>query len=128
MSLKIEFVQQATEPGANLAALCRKFGVSRPTGYKWLRRYKQCGFAQSSSLSRTSFKGWWNAHDGERCNPLTVRDAFSKFVLAVKLTRSATAEVRAVFEQLFRKFGVPKAIQSDNGTPFVSVRAPGGAR
>jgi hypothetical protein len=34
--------------------------------------------------------------------------------------------VKAVFERLFRKYGVPGAIQCDNGTPFVSVRARGG--
>jgi putative transposase len=72
------------------------------------------------------FKGWWRAADGSRCEPLTVRDAFSRFVLAVVLCSTSYKDVRAVFERLFRKHGVPNAIQCDNGTPFVCVRSRGG--
>src|SRR5919106_3455643 len=38
MSQRSEFVAFARVPGANLSELCRRFGVSRQTGYKWLRR------------------------------------------------------------------------------------------
>ena len=72
------------------------------------------------------FKGWWRARDGERCQPLTVRDAFSRYVLAVHQCQSTTDAVREVFERLFARHGVPEAIQCDNGTPFVAVRARGG--
>jgi hypothetical protein len=34
--------------------------------------------------------------------------------------------VRAVFESLFRRYGVPRMIQCDNGTPFINVQARGG--
>lgn len=72
------------------------------------------------------FKGWWKSLDGDRCEPLTVRDAYSRFVLDVVVCRPTHDAVRSVFERLFRRYGVPNAIQSDNGTPFVSVRARGG--
>jgi transposase InsO family protein len=72
------------------------------------------------------FKGWWKSLDGERCEPLTVRDAYSRFVLEIVVCRPTLQEVRKVFERLFRKYGVPNAIKCDNGTPFVSVRARGG--
>jgi len=72
------------------------------------------------------FKGWWKSRDGERCEPLTVRDAFSRFVLDIVVCRPTHDNVRAVFERLFRKHGVPNAIKCDNGVPFVSVRARGG--
>lgn len=72
------------------------------------------------------FKGWWRARNRERCEPLTVRDAFSRFVLTVVLCSTKIADVRPVFEQLFRKYGVPRAIQCDNGVPFIAVRAPAG--
>ena len=72
------------------------------------------------------FKGWWKSLDGERCEPLTVRDAYSRFVLDIVICRPTFADVQKVFERLFRKYGVPNAIQCDNGTPFVSVRARGG--
>lgn len=38
MSLRREFVQLAGQPGANVSALCRRFSISRKTGYKWLDR------------------------------------------------------------------------------------------
>jgi transposase InsO family protein len=38
MSLRSEFVALATLPGANLSDLCRRYGISRKTGYKWCRR------------------------------------------------------------------------------------------
>ena len=39
MSKKLEFAERATQPGAKLAALCREFGITRPTGRKWRQRY-----------------------------------------------------------------------------------------
>src|SRR5215471_3318944 len=179
MSSKIAFIEQAKRPGANIAALCREHGISRQTGYKWLRRFRQGGFEglqelsrrPSSSPSMTSekvvaavlalrarhttwgpdklarvlrrdlhddapsratvarilktagkvrtrrprvrvwhveerphvevqapndlwtmdFKGWWKAKNGERCEPLTVRDAMSRMMLAVVLVASSNA-------------------------------------
>ena len=70
------------------------------------------------------FKGWWTTRDGRRCEPLTVRDAFSRFILALRiLPRSDTDGVRAVFEELFERHGLPKVIQSDNGAPFAAGRS-----
>ena len=43
MSLKLKFVEQARGSGANIAALCREYGISRQTGHKWLRRYHEDG-------------------------------------------------------------------------------------
>lgn len=68
------------------------------------------------------FKGWWHDADG-RCEPLTVRDEYSRMVLENRaLANAKTETVRAVFEQLFEKYGLPGAIRSDNGAPFASVR------
>ena len=73
------------------------------------------------------FKGWWRTADGARCNPLTVRDALSRYVLAVELLpRCGVDEVREVMVRLFRRCGVPKTIQCDNGPPFISVQAAAG--
>lgn len=43
MSLRTEFIQQAELKNANLSELCRRFGTSRKTGYKWLKRYREEG-------------------------------------------------------------------------------------
>lgn len=215
MSSKIAFVEQAKRPGANISALCREHGISRQTGHKWLKRFRNGGYeglqelsrSPSSSPSKTSadivaavlalrakhstwgpdklarvlrrdlfddapsratvarivkaagkvrarrprvrvwhvderpqievhapndlwtmdFKGWWKAKNGQRCEPLTVRDAMSRMMLAVVLVASSSAgTVRRVLEKLFRTYGVPKAMLVDNGTPWINVRARGG--
>jgi putative transposase len=216
MSLKLEFVEKARAPGANISALCREYGITRQTGHKWLRRYKAEGYegleertrrpkmtplstaedivvsivearevhphwgphklglllrrklGPSTPSERTiarvlsrfdkirrrqrrpgsvhlvtqaprvevnapndlwtvDFKGWWRAANRQRCEPLTVRDAFSRMVLAVDVLPSTGAgPVRAIFERLFKRFGLPKALQFDNGIPFVAPLARGG--
>ena len=70
------------------------------------------------------FKGWWHTRNGERCEPLTVRDEWSRYVLEVRSMATAKTEaVQAVFERLFEQYGLPKAIRSDNGPPFAARAA-----
>lgn len=47
-----EFCRRAMEPGANLSALCRQHGISRPVGYKWLKRYSEAGVSGLLDRSR----------------------------------------------------------------------------
>ena len=67
------------------------------------------------------FKGWWRS-SGEICEPFTVRDKHSRKVLCARLMTSKTAEaVRLIMAELFRKYGLPRAIHSDNGSPFAAT-------
>ena len=67
-------------------------------------------------------KGWWNDPQG-RCEPLTVRDEFSRFVLEARsLPNVRTEQVRHCFERLFERHGLPAVIRSDNGSPFASAQ------
>lgn len=52
MELRAEFVQLADQPDANISRLCRRYGISRPTGYKWLRRYRKQGLEGLTDHSR----------------------------------------------------------------------------
>ncbi|MCB9675919.1 MAG: transposase family protein [Alphaproteobacteria bacterium] len=80
-----------------------------------------------NDLWTIDFKGWWLTADGTRVYPLTVRDQFSRFVLAVVLLDSQSMEgVRGVLLELFRRYGILKAIQSDNGSPFGSTASRAG--
>ncbi len=72
----------------------------------------------------TDFKGEFRTGDGYYCYPLTVRDAFSRYVLRCDaLEAKASDAVRDRFERAFREYGLPERIRSDNGGPFA---APGG--
>ena len=52
MSLRLDFVRLAERDGANVSQLCDRFGISRTTGYKWLRRYREKGKSGLHNLSR----------------------------------------------------------------------------
>jgi putative transposase len=68
------------------------------------------------------FKGWWYDPTGQRCEPLTVRDEHSRYILELRRVADArTQTVRACFDRLFTLHGLPGAIRSDNGTPFAHV-------
>jgi len=68
------------------------------------------------------FKGWWRDPTGRRIEPLSVRDEYSRMVLELRAVPDGRSEtVRACFEELFRRHGLPGAIRSDNGPPFASA-------
>lgn len=70
------------------------------------------------------FKGHFTVGDGRRCDPLTISDAHSRFLLACEGVKKAnTEEVMRVFTAIFRENGLPEAIRTDNGTPFATSQA-----
>ena len=77
----------------------------------------------SNEVWTIDFKGWWHDAQG-RCEPLTVRDEWSRYLLEVRALENARTEtVRACFERLFERYGLPQAIRSDNGVPFSGSRS-----
>jgi putative transposase len=72
------------------------------------------------------FKGWFRTGDGARCDPLTITDAHSRYLLRCHMVpKTDGVHVAAIFEAAFREHGLPRVIHTDNGVPFAS-RAPGG--
>ena len=71
------------------------------------------------------FKGWFRTRDGTRCDPLTITDAMSRYLIEVRIVDPTWAGVRAAMERIFSEIGLPGAIRSDNGTPFGSTGAGG---
>jgi transposase InsO family protein len=68
------------------------------------------------------FKGWFRTGDGRRCDPLTVADATSRYLLVCQgLQQPRGPQVRQVLERAFREYGLPRAIRTDNGPPFAST-------
>jgi transposase InsO family protein len=69
----------------------------------------------------TDHKGWVTLGDGSRCEPLTLTDGYSRFLIGLHPCRGTReAEARPVFERAFANHGLPEVIRSDNGTPFAS--------
>jgi len=214
---RMRFVVAVREHEESFAAVCRRFGVSRRVGYKWLARFEEEGAAGLFDRPRTplhqpqriaddiaerclevrrthptwgplkvraflarkssqtewpaastigelfdregltvkrklrrrsppssapfadceaandtwciDFKGWFLTGDGKRCEPLTVTDAHSRYLLRCQaLARTGTDHVWPVLDAAFREFGLPHYLRSDNGSPFASRGAGGLSR
>jgi putative transposase len=69
------------------------------------------------------FKGWGWRKD-QRCQPLGVRDEYSRYILGLESLKDGSSDtVRKSFESLFARYGLPQAIRSDNGSPFASSQS-----
>ncbi len=201
------FVDEWLAKDATVTQLCDRFGVSRQTGHKWIRRFKEDGQRGLGSRSRAPLshpnaapaavrelvlqarekhpswgprkllerlrrdmpevswpapstvgdllsraglvkprrrsqapyrpastltpadepnavwcidvKGWFRTQDGRRCNPLTITDQHSRYLIECRhLDRVTHDNVQKVLERCFREHGLPLVMRSDNGPPF----------
>ena len=72
------------------------------------------------------FKGDFRLASGQRCYPLTITDNHSRFILQCRaLSRMTTAAVKPWFEWVFREYGLPETLRTDNSAPFASLAAGG---
>ena len=98
------------------------------------RKWSQPGRARvpvngPNDLWTIDFKGEFRTGDGQRCYPLTIADGHTRFLLAVDaLPSTAHAGAQAVVERVFREYGLPTAIRSDNGGPFATKAVAGLSR
>jgi transposase InsO family protein len=67
------------------------------------------------------YKGQFRLRNGTYCYPLTITDQFSRYIVGIEAMECISAEdARTVCERLFREYGLPRAMRSDNGAPFAS--------
>jgi len=72
----------------------------------------------------TDYKGEFRMGDQHYCYPLTVTDFATRYLIGCEgLDSTAEQYAFRVFEHLFREYGLPKRIRSDNGVPFASAHA-----
>jgi len=78
--------------------------------------------AAPNDVWTADFKGHFATGDGRRCHPLTIADGYSRYLLACQaLTTPNHTTSRPVFERLFREYGLPTRIRTDNGAPFATI-------
>jgi transposase InsO family protein len=114
---------------STIAELLRSRGLSHPRRKRQHTPLYPGALAEVQQANQTwcaDFKGWFRTRDGTRCDPLTITDAHTRFLLRCQITpKTDTLHVQAVFDAAFQEYGLPTAIHTDNGAPFAS-RAPGG--
>jgi transposase InsO family protein len=75
----------------------------------------------------TDYKGQFRMGNKALCYPLTIADPFSRYVFAIDaLASTQMGGAKASFERVFREYGIPRQMISDNGTPFCSSHSLGG--
>ena len=76
---------------------------------------------EPNQMWAADFKGEFKTRDGRYCYPLTVTDSYSRYLLGCqRLFSTRIDEAKPVFLGLFRKFGLPDRILTDNGSPFAA--------
>jgi transposase InsO family protein len=77
---------------------------------------------QPNHVWTVDFKGWFLLGDGQRCDPLTVTDLYSHFVVGLKAQPNQQFKgTLHSFRGLMRQAGKPEIIRVDHGSPFASV-------
>jgi putative transposase len=90
----------------------------RPIGHPG---YQATRATAPNAIWTADFKGQFRTADARLCYPLTVCDAFSRYLLTCRGMRAPTsAGAFAVFRRAFREYGLPVRIRSDNGEPFAA--------
>jgi len=128
---KLEETQPAVVwPAAStISTVLKQAGLSVARRRRWRTPPQTQPWAPIDAPNQTwcaDFKGWFRTGDGTRCDPLTITDAHSRYLLCCHLVpHTDGVHAAAVFDATFRQYGLPRTIRTDNGLPFAS-RAPGG--
>lgn len=77
---------------------------------------------RANAVWSADFKGQFKTGDGKFCYPITITDNASRYLLCCQGLRQPTLEeTQPWFEKVFKEYGLPEAIRTDNGMPFASV-------
>jgi putative transposase len=114
MSQKLQFIEKASARGANVSALCREYGISRQTGHKWLRRYREHGYVGLVEQSRRP-----------RSSPLTTGEEIVVSILELRDRRSTWGPDK-IARVLERKFGEAPPARARWRASFCGSVRPGG--
>jgi len=131
---KIKAWLERDSPKVNWPAASTIGDILKREGLVEARRRRRRAIAQGEVVSPATvaneewsidFKGWFRTADGTRCDPLTLKDAASRYLVEVRIVEPTLAGVRGAMERVFAAVGLPGAIRSDNGAPFGSTGAGG---
>jgi transposase InsO family protein len=110
---------------STVAAWLKREGLVKPRRGSTKRPHPGRPLAQATTpnaIWTIDFKGQFRTQDGDYCYPLTIVDAYSRYLLGCHALRQPTRRLtRPVLERLFRAYGLPGRIRRDNGPPFAST-------
>ncbi len=114
---------------SSIGELLRRAGLTVPRRRRLRAPPRTAPFAGCDAPNAVwciDFKGWFQLGDGTRCDPLTLADASSCYLLRCQaLAKTDGGHVWPLLDAAFREYGLPLVIRSDNGPPFASVSVGG---
>ena len=116
---------------SSIGAVLKRHGLTSPP-----KRRRRAAPSQELGEPRAAnqvwaidFKGWFHTGDGRRCDPLTLTDVHTRYLLRCQgVDETGAAFVRPLLEAAFREYGLPARMRSDNGPPFASTGVGGLSR
>jgi transposase InsO family protein len=117
---------------STIAAILKRHGLVRsPRRCRKSPPYEQpfARLDQANAVWSADLKGWFPTGDGQRCDPLTITDNYSRYLIRCQVVRTTSyADIQPVFVGAFHEYGLPAAIRTDNGPPFASTTVGGLSR
>lgn len=110
---------------STIGDILEEHGLIAPRKPRQRHAPKPTGLREASTPNDVwciDYKGQFRLGDGTYCYPLTITDQFSRYIVGCE-GMGAICEVTArdICEEMFRTYGIPTAIRSDNGVPFAST-------
>jgi putative transposase len=126
------FPEQKWPAPSTIAGLLSRHGLILPKKKRVRWPVVSQPVAQSEMPNDTwcvDFKGQFRLGDHSLCYPLTITDLHTRFIIEIRcFSRIDSGAVIAEFDRVFRLFGLPRRIRSDNGVPFATTALAGLSR
>ena len=128
--LRLDHPERTWPAASTVGDLLHREGLSRPRrkpAREPAARQPLIAPAAANDSWAADFKGWFRTADGVRCEPFTVTDGYSRYILACEaVARPSCATVQPILTRLFQDHGLPLALRTDNGNPFAHRLGLGG--
>lgn len=122
-------LEGALPAASTVGDLFRRHGLVKKRRRRASRSYDVAGALQTEAPNdvwTADFKGEFRLGDSQYCYPFTLADAHTRYLLACQAeTATSLVGARSGFLNAFLTYGMPEAIRTDNGTPFVGQGASG---
>lgn len=128
MEQRAEFSELALSSEFNFSELCRRFKITRRTGYKWLRRYNYEGVDGLKDRSRRPVRSPGKLSDDIERKIISIREHNpewgAKKIHRILLNRSIDAPARSTISRVLKRNGLISDQRSEKATKFTRFEYP----
>lgn len=125
VSLKDQYGEAPYPAISTVSEILKRKGLVTPR----IKRHRALAYTspfiicdKSNDVWSADFKGQFRTGDGKLCYPLTITDNYSRYLLLCRgLGHPSFKEAKPCFELVFKEYGLPVAVRTDNGAPFASI-------